>query len=281
MIQRILTALVGIPLFLGVLWVGGWPLTALTLALSFLGFFEYARLAAALGVRVIKPVGLAGCAGLIFAAHQALAAGTPALVAWGPSGAVVLTLLVLGALGWQTFAGSGYGLAGAAATVTGVLYTGWLFSHLVLLRGLAGAETALLPGGLGFAALAFGCIWAADSAAYFVGRALGRRRLAPAISPGKTVEGAVGGAVAAVAAGWALAALTPVTAVVGAALGLVIFAAALVGDLAESSLKRQAGVKDSGALLPGHGGVLDRFDSTLFVLPVLYYLLIAAGLTGI
>ena len=122
--------------------------------------------------------------------------------------------------------------------------------------------------------------WASDIGAYFVGRAVGRRKLIPAVSPGKTVEGALGGVLFTVLVAWAYVALvlTPVAHLDVRPMGLVLFGvavsvAAQLGDLAESLLKREAGVKDSSHLIPGHGGVLDRMDSIFFVLPVAYLLL--------
>ena len=129
-------------------------------------------------------------------------------------------------------------------------------------------------------ALPLALTWGTDIAAYFVGRAFGKRKLMPSVSPGKTVAGAIGGLVAAVliALAWERLVLRPV-AQLGMRpwntilFGAVVSVAAQVGDLAESLLKREAGVKDSSHLIPGHGGVLDRFDSLLFVLPVAYLLL--------
>jgi phosphatidate cytidylyltransferase len=114
-----------------------------------------------------------------------------------------------------------------------------------------------------------------DSAQYYTGRAFGRRKLAPSISPAKSVEGAVGGLVASALVGAFLGPLwiAGVTAAVGAALGLVLGALGMIGDLFESRLKRAAGVKDSSALIPGHGGILDRIDSWLFAAPIYYVFL--------
>jgi phosphatidate cytidylyltransferase len=117
--------------------------------------------------------------------------------------------------------------------------------------------------------------WACDSGAFFSGRALGKRKLAPTISPGKTVEGAAGGMVCALAmalgVGWLLLRLDIRLA---AAVGVLTGVLAPVGDLCESAMKRELGIKDFGSLFPGHGGVLDRFDSLLFTAPVVYYLLL-------
>jgi phosphatidate cytidylyltransferase len=136
--------------------------------------------------------------------------------------------------------------------------------------------------------LVLGLVWIADSAAYFAGRRFGRRKLAPSISPGKTWEGALGGVVG--AALYAIICLALVPAWAGLPLipdallfisgAIVLCLLSVVGDLLESAVKRQAGVKDSGALLPGHGGLLDRIDSTTAVLPVAALALQLAGLTG-
>ena len=122
--------------------------------------------------------------------------------------------------------------------------------------------------------------WVTDTGAYFVGRSVGRHKLIPSVSPGKSVEGALGGLVLAIVAAWlyertVLVPVAHLAFVPGAALlfGAVVSAAAQVGDLAESLIKREAGVKDSSHVIPGHGGVLDRLDSLLFVLPTAYWLL--------
>jgi phosphatidate cytidylyltransferase len=123
----------------------------------------------------------------------------------------------------------------------------------------------------------FAVTWASDSGAYFAGRAFGRTKMSPRLSPKKTWEGFAGGTLAAVGAGVGIIALLglPVSALVGVALGLIGAVGGTLGDLAESMLKRQAGVKDSGNLIPGHGGLLDRVDSLLWTAPLTYYLLAA------
>jgi phosphatidate cytidylyltransferase len=168
-------------------------------------------------------------------------------------------------------------LAVAAATSFGIAYTGGMLSFGYLLRyhpyavgRRAGAAMLLFPLAL---------TWTTDIGAYFVGRAIGRRKLIPSVSPGKSVEGAVGGLVLTVLAAWLYqrAVLVPtaqLTLAPGAALlfGALVSVAAQVGDLFESLLKREAGVKDSSRIIPGHGGVLDRFDSLFFALPVAHLL---------
>jgi len=156
-------------------------------------------------------------------------------------------------------------LTGSASTVLGVLYTGLPFALLVALR--------LSPRGVALVLYVLILTWIGDTAAYYAGRSLGRHKLAPRISPGKTWEGTVASLVASMVLGYfAMAHFVPAVPV-----WLSLFTAALVnvagqlGDLAESALKRGAGVKDSGALLPGHGGALDRVDALLFAIPAMWY----------
>ncbi|HZI89687.1 MAG TPA: phosphatidate cytidylyltransferase [Candidatus Polarisedimenticolia bacterium] len=167
-------------------------------------------------------------------------------------------------------------LVNTSATLLGVLYIGWLGSHVVALRELPSTLGAPYANGMSFALLPFFLAWACDTAAYLVGRTWGRHRLAPHVSPGKSVEGAIGGLLACVVAAavarvWFAPYLTPIAAL---ALGLIVGVFAQLGDLVESLLKRDAEAKESSSLIPGHGGVLDRFDSILFVAPLVYYFLL-------
>lgn len=179
-------------------------------------------------------------------------------------------------------------IADISSSILGLFYGGYLPSYWVRLRNLGGAEASNLPlggylpsfplqlqdlpQGLTVTLLAFGCIWAADIGAYIFGKLFGKTRLTD-ISPKKTVEGAVFGVLGSVAVasfgswylGWAGAPLS------GMALGLMVGIASLLGDLTESMMKRDAGVKDSGQLIPGHGGILDRTDSYVFIAPLVFY----------
>ena len=150
-------------------------------------------------------------------------------------------------------------------TAAGAIYTGWTLSLFLRLR--AGDD------GLEWVLLAVLATFATDTGAFLVGRAIGRTRMAPRISPGKTWEGAVGGWLAGVSATAGLAVLLdlPITQAEAIALGALVGVVAQVGDLVESMLKRAAGVKDSGTLIPGHGGVLDRLDSVVFAIVVVYH----------
>ena len=179
----------------------------------------------------------------------------------------------LAALLWVTFRRDRQdGLVDWALTVVPALYVGGTLGYYVWLRAL--------PGGAYWVPVVLGCTWAADTAAYFCGRRWGRTKLAPALSPGKSVEGAVAGIAAAVALAGLVGAVVPapfggVGGLLG--LGLLVAVAGIVGDLAESFVKRQVGAKDSSALLLGHGGLLDRIDSLLAAGMVAYWYLLALG----
>jgi phosphatidate cytidylyltransferase len=159
-------------------------------------------------------------------------------------------------------------LMDAAVSMLGLFYVGWFLGHLILLRNLDQGEYLIF--------FLFLVTWAGDTGAYYVGKGFGRHRLAPNVSPNKTVEGAIGGWLAsvlvAVLARWWFLPLISVSdsLILGGLLGIV----GQLGDLTESMFKRGAGVKDSGHFLPGHGGVLDKLDSLIFTAPVLYYYLL-------
>jgi phosphatidate cytidylyltransferase len=168
-----------------------------------------------------------------------------------------------------------------ALTLSGATYIGWTLAHFVLLRKISHPLGLSAP--LNFLRLDAGAAWIvfvlaitflSDTGAYFAGRAFGRHRMAPYISPKKSWEGSVGGIVTSTLAGvmfvWLLG--LPITLWSGGLLGAVGSIAGQAGDLAESLIKRQVDIKDSGKIIPGHGGILDRIDSLLFTAPVLYYL---------
>jgi len=167
-----------------------------------------------------------------------------------------------------------------ALTLSGTVYVGWTFAHAILLRHLsqtlhpAPASVLHLDAGAAWIATALLVTFASDTSAYVVGRIWGRHRMAPYISPKKSWEGAIGGVVGAMISGWLLVLLLglPLSPAMGLVLGGAGSLAGQAGDLAESLIKRQVGVKDSGHLIPGHGGLLDRADSLLFTFPVIYYL---------
>ena len=239
---RILTALIGIPLVLGVTWLGGTPFKIFVLALALLGLRELQN---ALGrsedYRGTQIVGAVAYISVWWA------------VWWGISTlwaiATLASLLILSVLFYDTTAR--FSLASLAVTMLATFYVA-LFALLPPLREHGN-----------WLWLTLFCVWANDTAAYYVGRAIGKNKLT-SLSPGKTREGALGGIAASVIVGAGLAIAFELPLAQGFGLGLVLGFATITGDLAESFWKRELGVKDLGAIFPGHGGVLDRCDSILF-----------------
>jgi phosphatidate cytidylyltransferase len=261
-VTRVLSAAVLLIIVIGTVWFLP-PIATLVLAIitAVAAFHEYAGISAALGARIPRLV----CAAAVVAVCALVGLDAPVVVA------LLSALLVVGALAVAEGRPGPGVLVNAAVAILPLVYIGVPLGTLAAIRTGAGRDAVLL--------LAIAII-VSDSAQYYTGRALGRRPLAPEISPKKTVEGAIGGMVFATAA-FALGArwlfpLTPFP--VSVVAGAVVAAAGIVGDLFESLLKRSAGVKDSSSLIPGHGGVLDRIDSWLFAAPV-FYVFITYGVT--
>lgn len=246
-------------LFLGALTLGGWVyfgLIALSLGLAAL---EFAALTARAGFHPNAPLALALIALLL------LDARLPALEVLRPG----LTLVILAGLAWQLVAYerglTQTPLGDWALTLAIGLYLGWTGAHFLILREQTG--------GLGWSIVGLGSTALADSAAYFAGRRFGRHPLAPHLSPGKTWEGYLAGLVGGVLGAPVLGALFAIPPLAAAGLGALVALLTPLGDLGESMVKRQAGAKDSGDLIPGHGGVFDRIDSWLWgVVISVYYL---------
>ncbi len=252
---RVLSALVLLPIVIGAVWLLP-PVATLVLALiaAVFAFVEYVTIAAALGAYV--PRAVPGAA--VLGACAALGSG------WAVVDVVLMTALItIGAAAVGSARPGPEILRDSAAALFPVVYIGLPLGALAAVRASGGREALLLL---------MTTIVISDSAQYYTGRALGRRPLAPAISPKKTVEGAIGGLVFGTLA-FVIGArfVFPEAPVLLLALvGASVSALGIVGDLFESLLKRSAGVKDSGTLIPGHGGVLDRIDSWLFAAPVYY-----------
>jgi phosphatidate cytidylyltransferase len=270
--KRVLFSIVGVPTAILLVYLGGPALVALVGVLSGIAVWEFYRLTRAGGVEPFDGAGIT----LVALLPVALYAGDVGLVTLPVSLAAVAAMGVLAAAIWLRSSSRKPALA-VAVTVFGVIYAGQL-SYLYALRYHPYAVGA--AAGAALVALPLVITWATDVGAFFIGRAFGRSLLAPSISPKKTWAGAVGGLVVAVAVGVTYVAyvLEPLATLTMPASATVAFAAiasiaAQIGDIAESLLKREAGVKDSSSIIPGHGGVLDRFDGLLFVLPVSYLLL--------
>ncbi len=272
--KRVITALWGIPLLIAVIWFGEpWNPTLFTVFVAvwaLLAAFEFYRLVTTPKVSPLTYFGLI-CVLLFIVGrnpdvlsalepHFDINLITPLLL----TAATVLSFVWLLARRQKEGA-----FAGWAWTMAGILYIGWLLSYLVSLRGLDDGRNWIF--------LALFTTFASDTAAFFTGRALGRHPLAPNISPGKTWEGAIGGVLGAILVSLFFVLPTPLSlnpylnwgqAIL---LGLLVSVFGQIGDLTESLLKRNVGVKDSGTLIPGHGGVLDRVDSIVFAGVVVYY----------
>ena len=256
LLPRILTALVGIPLMLYLVHAGGVAYGLFVTGISTLCCYEYA-LMLRLGGRPVQFVTTVAL-GAALAACAALGGPLPLTLACGAA------LVVLAEM-----AAPEHSLDRVALTLFGALFAGWMPAHLALIRDLR-------PHGEAFAFLTFAAVWTMDTAAYAAGRGFGRHALAPVLSPKKTWEGAIAGFAAAVLVSLAFQKfklsefVTPLQAVV---IGVIIGTMGQLSDIAKSIVKRDVGVKDSGALLPGHGGVFDRFDSYILCAPAVYYAL--------
>lgn len=264
--KRIFTAVVGIPIAAYIIIFGQWVFGSAILLLSIAGWYELSNMLQKRNIHSSFTLGilaillLEGCAWL------------------GNSDEYITVLVFINLFTFVKtviFCGS-FSLNDAVFTLFGINYIGLLFSHLLLLRFTDDSlliKTAIgsISAGAAYVWLAFIGTWASDTFAFFVGSRFGKHKLCPAVSPGKTREGFAGGLAGSilgvVAAAWFFHFSLSTGLIVGILVGII----GPCGDLVESSIKRFCGVKDSGRLLPGHGGVLDRFDSILFAIPVVYY----------
>jgi phosphatidate cytidylyltransferase len=271
--KRLIVAIVLIPIVLGCVWAGGPALVTLLSLASGLAVWEFYRLAEVRGARPLASLGVVVSALIPVLVHARY------LGFWVPPVSVVALLVPL-LLTVVLFArGSDGGpMAAVGTTLAGIVYTGGMLSFAYALRYHEFAVDA--RGGTALVLLPMVVTWLNDTGAYLAGRAFGRAKLMPSVSPGKTWAGAYGAVVASVLTTWVIAAfvLPPMAHLTLRPVGIVVVGvglslAAQVGDLAESMFKREAGVKDSSHLIPGHGGVLDRVDSLLFTLPVGFVLL--------
>ena len=273
MITRIITGLIGIALAAYVIQAGGILFAGFALVLGLIAWFEYVRAFGERGMGLTLLTGFLGIAALWYTGWQGnielmLAAATLTV-------AVVLLESVL--------LRSSVSIVDAVTSVTGILYIGFPFAYMVMLREWP--DTRMITTQLGN--FEFGCAliwimfigtWASDTFAYFTGSAIGRHKLCPSISPNKTIEGFLGSLVGTTAAVAGLGIFFGLPVQEMAILGLLIAVLATLGDLVESVAKRYAGIKDSGNIIPGHGGIWDRFDSVLFTAPLVYYFVKFVGL---
>ncbi len=265
MLTRIIVGIIGIILAAFVIETGGIVFAAFTLVLAIIGWFEYASALAKKGANITLTAGILFLILILCCAF------------WGNAEEIigVVSAALLAVMSAAVLLRSRVDFVDSCYSAAGMFYIGIPFAHLIMLRELDGAavETSLgmFPFGCAMVWVMFIGTWASDTFAYFVGSAIGRHKLCPNISPNKTVEGFVGSLVGTSASVAALGAFFSFPVVTMAILGFFTAIFATVGDLVESVLKRHAGIKDSGRLIPGHGGVLDRFDSVLFTAPFVYY----------
>lgn len=265
-----MTALVLIPFVLALIWMPalapGFALFVMFLAV--VGAKEFADMAGAKGVQLHAPTLMVSCALLNAAAW------------WGGDLWIdALFVIAFGVIAFRHIVMGPQTMAGAGLALFGLLYMGWLPTHFVTLHMMGLLGPSLISFLIAVVALA-------DSGAYFAGRTFGKHKLAPVVSPNKTWEGVAGGALASIVGTGAMLWMSSTLSWFSLpghhpgfyfALTLLVVIASIVGDLLESMLKRDAGVKDSGTIFPGHGGVLDRCDGMLLAGPVLYYCLLVAN----
>jgi phosphatidate cytidylyltransferase len=263
--QRVLVTVVLLPVGLWIFALGGWIFAAAMALVLALAAGEYARLFQHGGLRPSAVLLIGGSALLVLARQARGFDETPALLAG----------LALAAMTWHLIdfeRGAPHSGTDFGVTLGGIVYLGLIGAYLVSLRNL--------PDGLWWLLISLPAVWIGDSAAYFVGRTYGRHKMAPRLSPKKSWEGLAAGVAAAGVAGAGLAALMTgvfhqaptVTVGAGLILGLVLGLVTPLGDVGISMMKREMLVKDTGNLLPGHGGVLDRIDSWLWAGVLGYYL---------
>jgi len=263
---RIASGVLFVPLLILLARAGGLAFAGFVALEVTLGLLEFYRMMRGKGLRPYPLLGLLCGLGVVWKTLRPHQSQSDLLL----TGAVLLTL----GLGLRRPDLKGR-IEGMAVTLFGVLYVGWLSAHLELLRELPWRAGTAYADGAAYVLLAFFLTWSCDTAAYAVGRAFGRTRPWTRISPRKSLEGSAGGLLAAVAAAfvaraWFAPFLGPADAV---ALGIGVGVFAQVGDLVESMLKRDARHGDSSDLIPGHGGILDRFDSLYFAGPLVFYYL--------
>ncbi len=258
--QRIITGLIGGAGFLYLVWTGNLPYSLLILTMALVGYYEFVKMNQTKLLSLEALIGFLFVFNLVYSANQSLPYASQIELSALLLIVVFLYLFVIVVKKNQV------DFDQVASLFLGALYIGLGFSYML--------ETRFMEQGLELTLLVLFATWASDSGAYFTGRFFGKHKLWPEISPKKTIEGSIGGITLAIIVSYIFNIYAEIT-----EHGLLIIWAAIIiavvgqiGDLVESALKRKKNVKDSGMIIPGHGGVLDRFDSLIYVFPILHLL---------
>jgi len=273
--KRLITAALGVPAILLVLYLGGIPFLLFILGIMIISILEYFDIIAATKFKPNKYLIIIGSVVIGIGAYIC-----SFILMFLFTATVIIYMLLQLREDDFTHVVKMFGIA-----LFPLIYFGWFLSHGILLRNIGDIgivsnysieKLGLQDPGFFFLVLVFACTFMNDTGAYFTGKILGINKLSPNISPGKTVEGTIGGLLVSVVTAllFNLIFSSPLTLIWAIIFGISVGASAVMGDLLESSIKRGGGVKDSGGIVPGHGGVLDRFDSFFLVFPVAYYLTI-------
>ena len=258
--------MIGIALAAVVIQLGGAVYDACVLILAIIGWKEYNSAFKNMNITLENKIGALTIFGL-----WAMATQTKAVLLFP-----IALLGILAVLSKTVFCHRSFNVQQACYTIAGICYVGFTFIHLRLLRAFGAGTVVSSPVG----SMELGCVliwiafigtWSSDTFAYFSGYFFGKHKLCPEVSPKKTVEGFIGGVLGTIATVTAAGTIVGFSAAKMAVLGLLVALGATLGDLVESAVKRYTGIKDSGNLIPGHGGVLDRFDSVMFTVPFVYY----------
>ncbi|PAV30033.1 phosphatidate cytidylyltransferase [Virgibacillus profundi] len=254
--QRVITAILAIIIFLPFVIYGNLPFTLFVYVIATIGLIELMKMHKIAGYSLPSILSI----GLLWII---LLDNTDIIPYTWFSQTEIIMLGVMLLLSYTVLVKNKFNFDDAGFTLLSVIYVGMGFYYLIETR----------EEGLSFVFFALFIVWATDTGAYFFGRALGKKKLWPMISPNKTVEGALGGILLACIVAVIFQLVSPVSSSMLVVIGVTVLASVFgqIGDLVESAFKRHYGVKDSGNILPGHGGILDRFDSLLFVLPLLHF----------
>lgn len=261
MLPRVLTTLIGVPILVSCVYFGGVAILLLILALALLSLNEFYNMMRTKGFSPAYWVGNFFTIFFIVFAYYALKKN------WEPAHSAIFTGAALATMLSVLFLKRPKNaIADVSVTLMGMIYIGWFFSYFLFIRALTERGAYLL--------FMMGTIWALDIVAFLVGTALGKHKLIPSVSPKKSIEGAVAGFIFCLIAAGVFGYYAGFDMTHSLILGAVIGIVAQLSDLFESLIKRDAGVKDSSNLVPGHGGVLDRMDSFILAAPVFYYYLV-------